>query len=98
MNTTTWHSLVTAARKNQIDPNPYTYVYVSQTQPESLKLYINNYLFFSTAVNTGISVAPRPTAPSRCTCATPPRRCRVKSQTVSPTTTPESLGLVLQRW
>lgn len=58
MNTTTWHSLVTAARKNQIDPNPYTYVYVSQTQPESLKLYINNYLFFRTAVNTGISVAP----------------------------------------
>jgi lipoprotein-anchoring transpeptidase ErfK/SrfK len=58
MDTTTWHAIVTAARKNQIDPNPYTYVYVSQTQPESLKLFIDNYLFFTTAVNTGISVAP----------------------------------------
>ena len=58
MDTTTWHAIVTAARKNQADPNPYTYVYVSQTQPESLSLYIDNYLFFSTAVNTGISVAP----------------------------------------
>jgi len=55
---TTWHAIVAAARKNQLDPNPYTYVYVSQTQPESLTLYIDNYIFFTTAVNTGISVAP----------------------------------------
>ena len=58
MDAATWHAIVSAARKNQADPNPYTYVYVSQTQPESLSLYIDNYLFFSTAVNTGISVAP----------------------------------------
>jgi hypothetical protein len=58
MDGATWHVLVTAARRDQFDPKPYTYVYVSQNQPELLKLYINNYLFFSTAVNTGISVAP----------------------------------------
>lgn len=58
MDSTTWESIVSAARKHQIDPNPYTYVYVSQTQPETLTLYIDNYAFFSTAVNTGLSVAP----------------------------------------
>jgi len=58
MDTTTWHALVAAARANAVDPNPYTYVAVSQSQPESLTLYIDNYAFFSTAVNTGISVAP----------------------------------------
>jgi hypothetical protein len=58
MDATTWHTLVSAARRNQVDPNPYTYVYVSQTQPETLTLYIDNYVFFTSAVNTGISVAP----------------------------------------
>jgi lipoprotein-anchoring transpeptidase ErfK/SrfK len=55
---TTWHAIVAAARANAIDPTPYTYVTVSQTQPESLTLYIDDYAFFTTAVNTGISVAP----------------------------------------
>ncbi len=58
MDTTTWHAIVAAARANAIDPNPYTYVTVSQTQPESLTLYIDNYSFFKTTVNTGISEAP----------------------------------------
>jgi lipoprotein-anchoring transpeptidase ErfK/SrfK len=58
MDTTTWRALVSAARTHQVDSKPYTYVYVSQTQPESLALYIDNYKFFTTAVNTGISAAP----------------------------------------
>ena len=58
MDTTTWHAIVAAARAKAVDPNPYTYVTVSQAQPESLTLYVDNYAFFTTAVNTGISVAP----------------------------------------
>ncbi len=58
MDPTTWHALVQAARTDQVDPTPYTYVYVSQQQPETLTLYIDNYAFFTTEVNTGLSVAP----------------------------------------
>ncbi len=58
MDVTTWDNIVSAARRDQVDPDPYTYVYVSQAQPESLTLYVDNYAFFTTAVNTGLSVAP----------------------------------------
>jgi lipoprotein-anchoring transpeptidase ErfK/SrfK len=54
MDTTTWHALVRAAAGHQIDPNPYTYVYVSTTLPETLTLYIDNYVFFTSEVNTGL--------------------------------------------
>lgn len=55
---TTWKVLTHAALKHQNDPMSYNSVYVSQNQPEKLKLYENGKVTFSTLVNTGISVAP----------------------------------------
>jgi lipoprotein-anchoring transpeptidase ErfK/SrfK len=61
MNLATWHELVSAALRNQVDPGAYNYVYVRQTLPELLKLYVNGRISYETYVNTGISVAPTQT-------------------------------------
>jgi lipoprotein-anchoring transpeptidase ErfK/SrfK len=58
MNSTTWHELVGAAVKSQVDPLAYNYVYVRQTLPELLKLYVNGKIKYVTYVNTGVSAAP----------------------------------------
>jgi lipoprotein-anchoring transpeptidase ErfK/SrfK len=58
MNSTTWHELVSAAVKDQVDPLAYNYVYVRQTLPELLKLYVNGKIKYATYVNTGVSSAP----------------------------------------
>jgi hypothetical protein len=61
MNSSTWHTLVSAARRNQVDPMTYNYVYVRQTLPELLKLYVNGRVTYETYVNTGVSDAPTQT-------------------------------------
>jgi lipoprotein-anchoring transpeptidase ErfK/SrfK len=61
MNASTWHTLVSAALRNQVDPSPYNYVYVRQTLPELLKLYVNGRVTYETYVNTGVSDAPTQT-------------------------------------
>jgi lipoprotein-anchoring transpeptidase ErfK/SrfK len=61
MNPATWHELVAAALKNQIDHEAYNYVYVRQTLPELLKLYVNGRISYETYVNTGVSAAPTQT-------------------------------------
>jgi L,D-transpeptidase catalytic domain len=61
MNSSTWHTLVSAAIRNQVDPSPYNYVYVRQTLPELLKLYVNGRVTYETYVNTGVSDAPTQT-------------------------------------
>ena len=58
IDTATWHAIVTADIEQRRDPLPYTNVYVDQAVPQELRLYINGHVFFSTLVNTGISVAP----------------------------------------
>jgi lipoprotein-anchoring transpeptidase ErfK/SrfK len=58
MNSSTWHELVSAAVKSQVDPLAYNYVYVRQTLPELLKLYVNGKIKYATYVNTGVSAAP----------------------------------------
>lgn len=58
MNGPTWKALLKAVIKDQRSSLPYDYVYVSQTQPERLKLYQNGRVTFTTLVNTGISAAP----------------------------------------
>lgn len=58
MNSTTWQELLNAAVKNQVDPLAYNYVYVRQTLPELLKLYVNGKVKYETYVNTGVSDAP----------------------------------------
>ena len=58
MNSATWHELVSATVRNQVDPLAYNYVYVRQTLPELLKLYVNGKITYATYVNTGVSAAP----------------------------------------
>jgi L,D-transpeptidase catalytic domain len=56
----TWNALLHAAAANQLDPNPYSYVYVTQTLPETLTLWQNGSVVLTSPANTGISA--RPTA------------------------------------
>ncbi len=55
---TTWNDLVNAAEAGQVDAQSYNYVSVSETQPETLTLYVAGVSTFHTLVNTGISVSP----------------------------------------
>jgi lipoprotein-anchoring transpeptidase ErfK/SrfK len=56
----TWNALLQAAATNQVDPQPYSYVYVTQTLPETLTLWENGSVVLTSPANTGISI--RPTA------------------------------------
>lgn len=58
MNTSTWVTLVAAARTTQRDPASYNYVVVKKSLPQSMTLYVNGGTYFTSLVNTGISVAP----------------------------------------
>ncbi len=57
---TTWHDLVKAARNDVKNPNTYNYVTVSESSPETVRLYVAGRPTFHTLANTGISVAPTP--------------------------------------
>jgi hypothetical protein len=59
MTSETWRLILEAATKNQLDPNSYDYVVVSQNPlPERLALYVNGHHVYSSFVNTGVSSAP----------------------------------------
>lgn len=51
---TVWTALLADAATNKVDPDPYTYVYVSQNIPESLQLWSNGQVVYTSAVNTGV--------------------------------------------
>ena len=53
-----WSDLLTAVAKGQHNPNGYTYALASQNSPESLKIWHNGSLVFSSASNTGIPASP----------------------------------------
>ena len=55
---TTWRYLLTATKNHRYDPMSYSFVLVQKSLPQSLKLYMNGKVVFSTLVNTGISVMP----------------------------------------
>ena len=54
----TWQALLAAALANQVDPNPYSYVYVTKASPETLTLWQNGSVQLTVPVNTGIPQAP----------------------------------------
>jgi hypothetical protein len=56
----TWESLIDAALHGQLDPDPYSYVYVSQDLPETLTLWEKGSVVLTSPANTGIPE--RPTA------------------------------------
>lgn len=49
-----WKALLSAAAANHADPQPYSYVYVSQTLPETLTLWENGKTVLTAPANTGI--------------------------------------------
>ena len=50
-----WAHLLTAAAKNKVNPNGYTYALASQNSPhESLKVWHNGKLILNTPANTGV--------------------------------------------
>jgi hypothetical protein len=53
-----WKALLNAAAANQADPEPYSYVHVSETLPETLVLWENGSQVLTTPANTGIPQAP----------------------------------------
>jgi len=53
-NKATWASLLSAETANRRDPRPYTWVTVSESLPETLKLHRGHRVVFSTPVNTGV--------------------------------------------
>lgn len=61
MDGASWLSLVTAALRHQYSNETYNVVIVNRALPQRLWLYRNGKQSFSSAVNTGISVAPTAT-------------------------------------
>jgi L,D-transpeptidase catalytic domain len=53
-----WKALLSAAAANRADPNPYSYVHVSQNLPETLTLWENGRTVLTSLTNTGIPGEP----------------------------------------
>ena len=53
-----WTDLLAAAQAGTADPQPYDYVYVSKTLPETATVYRNGAVAYSTLANTGVAGAP----------------------------------------
>ena len=51
---TVWAQLLSDVAQGKLNPNPYNYVSVTQTLPETLNLYSNGQVVFTARVNTGI--------------------------------------------
>lgn len=53
-----WKALINADLANQTNPDGYSYVYVSETQPETLTLWHNGNIVLRSPTNTGIPQSP----------------------------------------
>jgi lipoprotein-anchoring transpeptidase ErfK/SrfK len=53
-----WTALLSAAAANQADPDPYSYVDVSETLPETLTVWENGRTVLTSPTNTGIPEEP----------------------------------------
>ena len=49
-----WQALLQASLAKQMDPNPYSYVYVTEQLPETLTLWKNGSVVLTAAANTGL--------------------------------------------
>ena len=58
--TTVWRDLLTAAAKDQRNTHGYSYAIASQHVPETLTIWHNGHVVFSSPANTGISIDPTP--------------------------------------
>ena len=55
-----WSALLTAEANQTMNPEGYTYALVSQTRPESLTLWHDGTVVYTSLVNTGIAQTPTP--------------------------------------
>jgi lipoprotein-anchoring transpeptidase ErfK/SrfK len=53
-----WKSLLSAAAADRTDPNPYSYVHVSQNLPETLTVWENGRTVLTSLTNTGMAGEP----------------------------------------
>ncbi len=53
-----WKALLSAAAANKVDPEPYSYVHVSENLPETLIVWENGRTVLRSPTNTGIPVDP----------------------------------------
>jgi lipoprotein-anchoring transpeptidase ErfK/SrfK len=60
-NTRIWESLLAAETAGRRNPNPYTFVTVSESEPETLEVHKGNHVVLSTPANTGVPGAETPT-------------------------------------
>lgn len=51
----TWQALIQASDSDALDPNPYSYVSVTKTLPETLTLWQNGTVVLTSLANTGIA-------------------------------------------
>ncbi|MGA3149346.1 MAG: L,D-transpeptidase family protein [Acidimicrobiales bacterium] len=52
-----WQQLLTDATAGTMDPNPYNYVFVTESLPETATVYSNGNPVYSTLANTGVPAA-----------------------------------------
>jgi lipoprotein-anchoring transpeptidase ErfK/SrfK len=52
-----WHTLVAAVAGRQVDKHPYSYLVASETVPETLTVYREGKVVYTTKANTGVSGA-----------------------------------------
>jgi peptidoglycan hydrolase-like protein with peptidoglycan-binding domain len=55
-----WHALLKAVAERQMDTNPYDYVIVSESVPETLSVWQDGKFVFKTFTNTGVPGAATP--------------------------------------
>jgi lipoprotein-anchoring transpeptidase ErfK/SrfK len=55
-----WESLLAAETAGRRDPSPYTFVTVSESEPETLEVHKGNHVVLSTPANTGVPGAETP--------------------------------------
>ncbi len=52
-----WNALLSAVAHRQVDPNPYDYLIVSETEPETLYVWRDGAVVYQTLANTGVTGA-----------------------------------------
>ncbi len=87
-----WQQLLADAAAGDRRPDPYNYVYVSKSLPETATVYSNGAAVYSTRANTGVAGAPTATAPSRSTALQGHHHVRAPTPTAPSTWTRASRG------
>jgi peptidoglycan hydrolase-like protein with peptidoglycan-binding domain len=58
LNAAVWRALILDRLHHKVSPYPYTYIWVTETEPETLELWVDNRLVLTTLCNTGIPQSP----------------------------------------